>query len=140
MFNPPGTNTNVIYKTGQCLRNHTVVNADGNKCLVQSGEAKIGLLHLSNRYKNFKLRTKKKTTHLSQVVFQNYNTIYASVLSSAGASVAGASSTAGASSATTAGASSATAAGATSATATASSACACADADSAAAVIAFNLF
>ena len=43
-------NTNVIYKTGQCLRNHTVVNADGYKCLVQSEEAKIGLLHLSNRY------------------------------------------------------------------------------------------
>ena len=45
-----GDYTNVIYKTGQCLRNHTVVNADGYKCLVQSGEAKIGLLHLSNRY------------------------------------------------------------------------------------------
>ena len=42
--------TNVIYKTGQCLRNHTVVNADRYKCFVQSGEAKIGLLHLSNRY------------------------------------------------------------------------------------------
>ena len=45
-------NTNVIYKTGQCLRNHTVVNADGYMCLVQSGGAKIGLLHLSNRYKS----------------------------------------------------------------------------------------
>ena len=45
------SHTNVIYKTGQCLRNHTVVYADGYKCLVQSGEAKIGLLHLSNRYK-----------------------------------------------------------------------------------------
>ena len=44
------TYTNVIYKTGQCLRNPTVVFADGYKCLVQSGEAKIGLLHLSNRY------------------------------------------------------------------------------------------
>ena len=42
--------TNVIYKTGQCLRNHTVVNADGYKRLVKSGEAKIGLIHLSNRY------------------------------------------------------------------------------------------
>ena len=28
-----------------------MVNADVYKCLVQSGEAKIGLLHLSNRYK-----------------------------------------------------------------------------------------
>ena len=46
------SNTNVIYKTCQCFRNHTVVNADGYKCLVQSGEAKIGLLHLSNRYIN----------------------------------------------------------------------------------------
>ena len=42
--------TNVISQTCQCLRNHTVINADGYKCLVQSGEAKIGLLHLSNRY------------------------------------------------------------------------------------------
>ncbi len=25
------------------MRNHTVVNADGYKCLIQSGEAKIGL-------------------------------------------------------------------------------------------------
>ena len=28
-----------------------MVNADGYKCLVQSGETKIGLLHFSNRYK-----------------------------------------------------------------------------------------
>ena len=41
--------TNVIYMTGQCLRNHTVVNADGYTCLVSSGEAKIGLLYLSIR-------------------------------------------------------------------------------------------
>ena len=44
------SNTHVISKTGQCLRNHTVVNADGYTCFVQSDEAKIGLLHLSNRY------------------------------------------------------------------------------------------
>ena len=47
---PIPSNTHVIYKTGQCLRNHTVVNADGYTCFVQSGEAKIGLLHLSIRY------------------------------------------------------------------------------------------
>ncbi len=52
-------NTNVIYKTGQCFRNHTVVNADGYKCLVQSGEAKIGLLHLSNRYNHLTKAIKK---------------------------------------------------------------------------------
>ena len=42
--------TNVIYKTGQFFRNQTAVNADGYKCLVQYGEAKLGLLHLSKRY------------------------------------------------------------------------------------------
>ena len=42
--------TNVMSKTCQCFRHHTAVNADGYKCLVQSGEAKIGLLQLSNRY------------------------------------------------------------------------------------------
>ncbi len=42
--------TKVIYKTGQCLRNHTLVYADRYKCLFQSGVAKIGLLHLSSRY------------------------------------------------------------------------------------------
>ena len=46
-------NTDVNSKTGQCLRNHTVINAHGYKSLVQSGEAKIGLLHLSNRYYRF---------------------------------------------------------------------------------------
>ncbi len=40
----------MISKTCQCLRNYTVVYADGYKCLIQSGEAKIGLLHLSNQY------------------------------------------------------------------------------------------
>ena len=38
------------------MRNHTVVNADGYTCFVPSGEAKIGLLHLSNRYKTIRAR------------------------------------------------------------------------------------
>lgn len=42
--------TNVISKTYQCLRNRTVVYAYRYRCFVQSGEAKIGLLHLFNRY------------------------------------------------------------------------------------------
>ncbi len=40
----------MISKTCQCLRNHTMVYADGYKCSVRSGEANVGLLHLSNRY------------------------------------------------------------------------------------------
>ncbi len=50
-FSDLSYNTHVIYKTGQCLRNHTMVYDDGYTCLVQCGEAKIGRLHLSNRYK-----------------------------------------------------------------------------------------
>ena len=49
------SNTNVISKTCQCLRNHTVVYADGYKCSVQSGEAKIGLLHLFNRHNDSRI-------------------------------------------------------------------------------------